>query len=63
MAELAERVIMAALMVIPGPDGTVTFVRQDRQSASLKTLVKFSGCGNVPDLSGRTSQPLNQDGA
>jgi 8-oxo-dGTP diphosphatase len=30
MAELARRVITAALVVIPGPDGTVTFVRQER---------------------------------
>jgi ADP-ribose pyrophosphatase YjhB (NUDIX family) len=30
MAELAGRVITAALVVIPGPDGTVTFVRQER---------------------------------
>jgi 8-oxo-dGTP diphosphatase len=30
MAELAGRVITAALVVVPGPDGTVTFVRQER---------------------------------
>ena len=30
MAEAAGRVITAALVVVPGPGGTVTFVRQER---------------------------------
>ena len=30
MADFAGRVITAALVVVPGPDGTVTFVRQER---------------------------------
>jgi hypothetical protein len=30
MAELAGRMITAALVVVPGPEGTVTLVRQER---------------------------------
>lgn len=30
MAEASGRVVTAALVVVPGPDGTVTFVRQER---------------------------------